>query len=50
MQQHFLKIPPLNKSLDIQDWKKDNEAYTKKDNFKPKIKPMVENLQDELNQ
>ena len=30
MQGHFLKIPPLKKLLEFQDWKKDYKAYTKK--------------------
>ena len=51
MQGHFLKIPPLKKLLEFQDWKKDYEAYKKKKkNFKPEIKPMIQNLQYETYQ
>ena len=45
---HFLKIPSLKKILEFQDWKKDYEASKKKKKFKPDIKPMIRNLQDEL--
>ena len=41
MQGHFLKISPLKKILEFQNWRKD---------YKPEIKPMMENLQDELYQ
>ena len=44
---HFLS---LTKMLRFQDWRKDCEAYTKKEKFTPEIKPMIENLQDELYQ
>ena len=49
---HFLKIPPLKKILEFQDKKKDYETYSKKNfvNFKPEIKPTIEDLQDELYQ
>ena len=30
MQGHFLKIAPLKKILEFQNWKKDYESYTKK--------------------
>ena len=50
MEGYFLNIPTLKKLLEFQDWKKDNEAYTKKWNFKPEIKPLIENLQDEFYQ
>ena len=40
MLRYFLKIPPLKK---LQFW----DLY-KKENFKPEIKPMIENLQDEI--
>ena len=30
MLEHFLKTPPLKKILELQDWKKDYETYTKK--------------------
>ena len=44
----FLKVPPLKK-LEFQNQKKDYEICTK-ENFEPKIKPMIENLHDELYQ
>ena len=44
---HFLKILSLKEILEFQDWKKDYETSTKK-KFKPAIKPMIGNLQDEL--
>ena len=50
MLQNFLKLPPLKKILEFQDWKKDCETYTKKEEFKPETKPIIENLQDELYQ
>ena len=43
----FLKVPPLKK-LEFQNQKK--KAFVQKENVKPKIKPMIENLQDELYQ
>ena len=45
----FLKISSLMKIL-ISRLKEDYETSIKKENFKPKIKPMIENLQDELYQ
>ena len=45
----FLKIPLLKKLLVFQDWKK-NAKLIQKRNFKPEIKLMIENLQDELYQ
>ena len=50
MFRHVLKSPPLNKILEFQDQKKRLGNFYKKENFKPKIKVMTENLQDELNQ
>ena len=50
MFRHVLKSPPLNKILGFQDQKKRLGNFYKKENFKPKIKVMIENLQDELNQ
>ena len=50
MFRHVLKSPPLNKILEFQDQKKRLGNFYKKENFKPKIKVMIENLQDELNQ
>ena len=41
----FLKIPPLKKMLDFQDWKK-TEKFIRKRKLKLEIKPMVENLQN----
>ena len=35
---------------DFQDWKKRLRNFYKKENFKPEIKPMNENFQDELYQ
>ena len=37
----------FEKILEFQDWKRLRNIY-KKENFKPEIKPMIENLQDEL--
>ena len=37
----------FEKILEFQDWKRLRSIY-KKENFKPEIKPMIENLQDEL--
>ena len=47
---HFLKIQPLKKILEFQDWKKRLRSSYRKWNFKPEIKPMIEDLQDELYQ
>ena len=47
---HFLKIPPLQKILEFQDWKKRRRNLYKKEEFKPETKPMIENLQGELYQ
>ena len=44
----FRKAPPLKK-LEFRNWKKDYEICTKR-KFEPKIKPLIENLQDELYQ
>ena len=46
----FPKIPPLKKISQFQDWKKTTELVKEKENFKPEIKLMVENWQDELYQ
>ena len=46
MLEHFLKVPSLKK-LEFQNHKKDYEICTKR-KFRTKIKPMIENLQDEL--
>ena len=56
----FLKVPPLKKILEFQNQKKktmklvQKENFTtklvQKENFKPKIKAMIENLQNELDQ
>ena len=43
----FLKVPPVKK-LEFQNQKK--KAFVQKENFKPKIKPMIENLRDQLYQ
>ena len=45
----FLNIPPLKKILEFQDWKK-TAKLIQKENVKPEINPMTENLQDELYQ
>ena len=45
----FLKIRHLNKILKFQDWKKAAKLI-KKENFKPQIKPMIENVQNEFYQ
>ena len=45
-----LKIPPLKKILNFQDWKKTAKLLYEKENFKLEIKPMTENLQDEVYQ
>ena len=44
----FLKVPPLKK-LEFQNQKK-TMKFVQKENFEPKIKPMIENLQNELYQ
>ena len=44
----LLKVPPLKK-LEFQNQKK-TIKFVQKENFKPKIKPMIENLQNELYQ
>ena len=49
MLEHVLKIQPLKEILEFQYWKRGYETYTKK-KFKPKIKPIIKNLQDELYQ
>ena len=47
----FLKISPLKKISEIQNWKRTAKLIQKKNNnFKPEIKPMFESLQDELYQ
>ena len=49
MLEHVLKIQPLKEILEFQDWKRGYQIYTKK-KFKPEIKPIIKNLQDELYQ
>ena len=44
-----LKVPPLKK-LEFQNQKKKTMKFVQKENFEPKIKAMIENLQDELYQ
>ena len=46
----FLEIRPLKKILKFHDWKKAAKIIQKpkQTNFKPEIKPIIENLQDEL--
>ena len=48
MRELFLKVPPLKK-LEFENQKK-TMKFVQKENFQPKIKPMIENLQDELYQ
>ena len=52
MLKHVLKIQPLKAILEFQDWKRGYETYTKnkKKKVKAEIKPIIENLQDELYQ
>ena len=45
----FLKVPPLKKILEFQNQKK-TMKLVHKENFAPKIKSMIENLQNELYQ
>ena len=49
MLEHVLKLQPLKEILEFKDWKRSYETYKKK-KFKPEIKPMIKNLQDELYQ
>ena len=49
MLRYFLKTPSLKKSLEFQNQKKSMKFIQKK-NFKPKIKSMIENLQNGLYQ
>ena len=44
---HFLKIPPLKKILNFQDWKKTAKLKQKR-KLQAGIKPIIENLNDEL--
>ena len=46
----FLKVSPLKKILEFQNQKKKTKKFVQKDNFEPKIKSMIENLQNELYQ
>ena len=45
----FLKIQSFKKVLEFKDWKK-TAKHIQKRNFKPEIKPMIENLHDKLYQ
>ena len=45
----FLKVPPLKKILEFQNQKK-TMKLVQKETFAPKIKSMIENLQNELYQ
>ena len=45
----FLKIPPLKKILKFQEWKKTAKLIQKR-KLQTKVKPMIENLKDELYQ
>ena len=46
----FLKIPPLKKILEFKDWKKTAKLILKTKKLKSEIKPMIENLKNELYQ
>ena len=46
----FLTIPPLKKILEFLEWQRTANFDCKKGNCKPETKPMIENLQHELNQ
>ena len=45
----FLKVPPLKIILDFQNQKKAMK-FLQKENFEPKIKTMIQNLQTKLYQ
>ena len=45
----FLKIPPLKTILKFQDWKKNAKLIIKR-KLQTRIKPVIENLKDELSQ
>ena len=49
MLEPFLKVPPLKKILEVQN-QKEPMKFEQKENFEPKIKPMIENLQYKLYQ
>ena len=49
MQEFFLKVPLLKKILEFQNQKKAMK-FVQKENFKPKMKPMIEILQNKLYQ
>ena len=49
MLEPFLKVPPLKKILEVQN-QKEAMKFEQKENFEPKIKPMIENLQYKLYQ
>ena len=49
MLRYFLNIPQLKKIYNFKNEIRLQNLY-KKENFKPEIKPMIENLQDELYQ
>ena len=49
MLEFFVKVPPLKKKLEFQNQKKDTK-FVQKENFEPKIRLMIENLQNELYQ
>ena len=46
----FLKASPLKKILEFQNQKKKTMKLVQKENLEPKIKPIIENLQNELYQ
>ena len=46
----FLAIPPLWKILEFLEWQKTAKINCKRGNCERETKPMIENLQHELNQ
>ena len=46
----FLKFPSLKKILEFENQKKKTMKFVQNKSFEPKIKPMIENLQNELYQ
>ena len=44
----FSKNSTTQGKIKILKLKEDCKTYTNRENFKPEIKPMIENLQDEL--
>ena len=46
----FSQNSTTQENIRISRLKEDFKTYTRKENFKPEIKPVIENLQDELYQ